>query len=616
MSNHHRRPQNPNRKAPKQGGNGQAPLHPGSVIFRILCHVDTAGGVIGNSGHLIKLLETQTGCRIRFEEPLPNCHERVINVIGDASIDRKIKLRNENEDLGGWPPQLGDDHGAGECLEMEVSSAQSGLMRVFERILQVKKNESIGVTGCRLLAGLGQVGGVMGKGGKIVLEMQKNSGAKIRVLNKDQTPSCAGPGEELIQITGDVMAVKKALVAVSHCLQVCQLPVERKKSHLSPHPKSQDPQADYLENYDMPQSVPGSDFSSFSSSLAEDVQNIMRFDNESAQRNVVFKLLCSNVSAGGVIGKGASIVRELEKETGASIKFSSPAAGLKDRIATISSMEGRDSSVSSAQNAIVLVFARSVEVDPEKGYLSDLSGSGTVNARILVTPNEIKCLKDDGGRIASDISATFSVKIQLLEPKHAPNGHSANDKVVLIVGEYEKVKSALFQVTGRLRDNFFSSSAPGETVPRHSATPSSSPLVKCSTPQSENAAELNQIGQGFALQNSFHRPKLPHEQFEDMRKARNTKDRAKNRNGKAVHQKSNVADAVVIPTLEILVPGKAFANVYGENGSNLTRIIEISGAKVTVEDPCRGRSEGKVIISGTQESIFVAQSLLQAFIGV
>lgn len=161
----------------------------------MLCHVDTAGGVIGSSGTIIKQLETQTGCKIRFEEPLASCQERVINVIGDAAVDKRITVRN-NGDSG--RPQRGDDRG-GDCFEVEVSTAQAGLMRVFERVLTVERNGN-GVIGCRLLAGPGQVGGVMGKGGKIVLEIQKNSGAKIRVLKMDQTPSCASPEEELIQV--------------------------------------------------------------------------------------------------------------------------------------------------------------------------------------------------------------------------------------------------------------------------------------------------------------------------------------------------------------------------------------------------------------------------------
>jgi poly(rC)-binding protein 2/3/4 len=41
---------------------------------------------------------------------------------------------------------------------------------------------------------------------------------------------------------------------------------------------------------------------------------------------------------------------------------------------------------------------------------------------------------------------------------------------------------------------------------------------------------------------------------------------------------------------------------------------QISGANVTVYDPSAGTSGGKVVISGTPDQTFAAQSLLQAFI--
>lgn len=41
---------------------------------------------------------------------------------------------------------------------------------------------------------------------------------------------------------------------------------------------------------------------------------------------------------------------------------------------------------------------------------------------------------------------------------------------------------------------------------------------------------------------------------------------------------------------------------------------QISGAIVTVYDPSVGTSGGKVVISGTPDQTFAAQSLLQAFI--
>ncbi|KAL0379023.1 UNVERIFIED_CONTAM: hypothetical protein Sradi_3207800 [Sesamum radiatum] len=163
------------------GSNSTRKHHPappvaGQVAFRLLCHDHTAGGVIGSSGSVIKHLETLTGSKIRFEEGTPNCHERVINIVGDAVVGRKISV------------------GRSEEYEMvDVSKAQEGLMRVFERVLEVEanagnnKNEdnehnSNGLITCRLLAPAGQIGALIGKRGKVVDGIRRSSGAKIRVF--------------------------------------------------------------------------------------------------------------------------------------------------------------------------------------------------------------------------------------------------------------------------------------------------------------------------------------------------------------------------------------------------------------------------------------------------
>lgn len=186
--------------AARGGGSVAAKQHspeapgPGQAVFRLLCHVHTAGGVIGNAGSIIKQLETLTGSRIRFEEGLPNCHERVVNIVGDAVVERKMSV------------------GGGEEEEtVNVSRAQEGLMRVFERVLEVEGNTRENENGddtehrnnrlinCRLLAPTVQIGSLMGKGGKIVDAIRKSTGVKIRVFKEQIHPSAA-PEEELIQV--------------------------------------------------------------------------------------------------------------------------------------------------------------------------------------------------------------------------------------------------------------------------------------------------------------------------------------------------------------------------------------------------------------------------------
>lgn len=87
---------------------------------------------------------------------------------------------------------------------------------------------------------------------------------------------------------------------------------------------------------------------------------------------------------------------------------------------------------SSAQVATLRVFARSVEVGIDQGFVAGLGDDQTVTARILVTPNQMNCLIDNGGRIASDITAASGVAIQLMGPNPVPNSGAENDEILQV----------------------------------------------------------------------------------------------------------------------------------------------------------------------------------------
>lgn len=52
----------------------------------------------------------------------------------------------------------------------------------------------------RLLVSSNQIGCLLGKGGSIISEMRKVTGAYIRIMGKDQIPKFASEGEEVVQV--------------------------------------------------------------------------------------------------------------------------------------------------------------------------------------------------------------------------------------------------------------------------------------------------------------------------------------------------------------------------------------------------------------------------------
>lgn len=163
---------------------------PAETFFRLLCPVASSAGVIGKGGAVVRQIREETSARIRVDDPVPGSDDCVVFIIADTCHKAVV-----------------EPDGSEVCNE--PSPAQMALIRVFERILRVERNwEGIGedeeIKGsvvCRLLVPNGQVGCVIGKGGKIVEKIKTESGAQIRILGHEQVPACAAAGDELIHVS-------------------------------------------------------------------------------------------------------------------------------------------------------------------------------------------------------------------------------------------------------------------------------------------------------------------------------------------------------------------------------------------------------------------------------
>ncbi|XP_022739694.1 KH domain-containing protein HEN4-like isoform X2 [Durio zibethinus] len=434
----------------RKGRQGPPPMIfplPGQVSFRIICHVSSIGGVIGNSGAVVSQLRRETSSRIHCEESVRGSAHRVILIVGSGSIERRFSL--------------------GEGGECHVSCAQEAMIKVFERVWEVEAEREWGnacdgeeeEAFCGLLADTTLIGAVVGKGGKNIVRMRTESGAKIRIL---PPPLCGRKNDQLIQITGGTLAVKKALVAVSGCLQACpsldrepkpmSTPTEQPSRGTSP-----DAHEEFFPNLSslLPPMPANSSIGASNAHLPSlDADCDSKLDSNGTQE-VVFRMLCSNGAAGAIIGKRGAIVRSLQNQTGASIIFAPPIIKYGERVVTISALENLESWYSPAQNAVVLVFARSVEADILKGLPSGLSKGTVVTVRLLVASDLVSCLKDKGGRVLSEIVEVNCADVQILDEElsldHSP------ENVVQITGDYKSVQNAIFQVTSRLRDNLLPS---------------------------------------------------------------------------------------------------------------------------------------------------------------
>lgn len=162
---------------------------PDIISFRLLCPDERVGGVIGKGGAIIRTLQHETRCEIKVLEGTSDEEERMIVVSGPAHPDDRI------------------------------SPVQDAVLRVQIRLAKaIPDSKEKGIT-AKLLVSSNQIGCLLGKGGSIIAEMRKGTGAYIRILGKDQIPKSASENEEVVQISGELEVVQEALLQITSRLQ-------------------------------------------------------------------------------------------------------------------------------------------------------------------------------------------------------------------------------------------------------------------------------------------------------------------------------------------------------------------------------------------------------------
>eukprot|EP00249_Psilotum_nudum_P022600 c28578_g1_i1 orf=427-2535(+) len=646
------------------------------TVFRLLCPGSKTGSIIGKGGSIIKSIKRDTGAIIKVEQAVPGVEERVVTISAkDVRFGKDKTGEEEDHNKGGVTQDVdeGQDDGdrteeaveefkmesdeeaklpqmgsAGEAKRADVSPAQEALFRVHSRIFEsepsqeqdTEENDSSTKISTRLLVPTSQVGCLLGKRGKIIEKMRQESGARIRVLPRDQLPGCALPSDEVVQINGDLVAVRKALHAVSSQLRD-NPPKDRDQGfgYNLPIGSAVMSLADpfLLKRNVFSQGNPlGSHFSPPRSDVVGGSQHSLSHASvpflpdhgpqmtdlpPSVEMEVRFRILCPKERIGSIIGKGGMIVRHLREETGARIHIEDAASDVDERVVFISAVEYVNDNISKAQEAALHVQSRITDVGPDKGT--------TVTTRLLVSSDQIGCLIGKGGSIIAEMRKVTRANIRIYGKEHLPSCASESDELVQVMGDIRVSQEALIQITSRLRNNIIREKL-GLRFGENKFAPPPGAMLQGGGPITSGgpvAAMFGRLDESLSPGRMY--PSLP-DAGQRSNVPRNLSPVTWGPQGVsakqshlAVQMQREIAGEKTRPTampvitstiVEVVVPEHVMSSIIGPSGNNLAQICEISGADVHVHDLLPGATERTVEISGTPDQTHAAQSLLQAFI--
>ncbi|KAF5810182.1 putative K domain-containing protein [Helianthus annuus] len=607
-NNHNHHHQQPQRRSIAGGRKVQDPSSlMVTTSYRILCHDAKAGSVIGKSGSIIKAIRQHTGAWINVHELIPGDEERIIEISDTRRRDPDGRMPN-------------------------FSPAQEALLLIHERILEsdggmggyggMGDEEEEVYMGSRMVSRLVvsrmHVGCLLGKGGKIIEQMRMETKTHIRVLPRDHTiPRCVDMSEEIVQVVGDMVSVKNAIEIISSRLRESQ---HRDRSHFQNRMQSPDrffpPEDDFMHhpnNIIRRQSMDGNNYGprlsgglnnsrSFSQgSRPSGYVNDTAADNAQSlyAEDLVFRILCPSSKVDSVIGQSDGFMELLQNEIGVEVRVADRVAGSDEQIIIISSEEGPDDDLFPAQEALLHIQTRILDLVPEK--------ENFITTRLLLSAGEIACLDARDGFLAETKKMT-GADIQILPRDNLPQFVSVNDELVQIVGEIRAAREALVELTLRLRSYIFQGLFQKDGQPSPFLAPS--PVGSASNFE---AASSNNPTSTVASSQTTAAP-IP----------------AKNNGGsnsEAVNQTETgscddapgATNRIAVPLvtrsiLEVVIPEYAVPKLITKSRNKLAQISELSGANVKLVDTSPEAMEHIIQISGTPEQAERAQSLLQGFI--
>ena len=591
------------------------------VVYRILCPDKVIGSVIGKGGKVINSIRQQTNAKVKIVDPYPGADKRVILVYCYVK-HRDVMISDIDADDDDREP---------------VCAAQNALLKVHDAIV-----DALAITSdsddkeANILVPASQAASVIGKSGSVIKRLRSVSKSFIKVKPKDPsdvTHSCAMSFDNFVQITGDTRAVKKALFAVSTIIYKCpskenisletsidelpptiilpsELPVYPASSLYSVSDASMSsghPSLSILgarsRGSHVPEFTVPTDAHGGLPIYQSMVPAIPTYNTPKCSGELLVRVVCPGDKIGLVIGKGGMTIKNIRKESGASVDVDDAKNDKEESIITISSTEATDDVKSAAVEAVLLLQAKINDETEDRMHL-----------RLLVPGNVIGCLIGKGGSIINDMRNKSKAIIHISKGTK-PRKASSSDELVEVFGEVDKLRDALVQIVLRLREEVLK-----DSVGRQNSGKDGKLTVATTEPVYSSSFPMPAL-----LPYSQQTTPLRHDQRSEVERGSNVFPRSSLYHGysprQAVDDGFGVRSSYTskpygrrVPDMEMFIPSSGLSKVMGKHGTNLDNIRKISGADIEIIESKSSRHEHVANIFGTPEQRQSAENLIKAFI--
>ncbi|KAL0442502.1 UNVERIFIED_CONTAM: KH domain-containing protein [Sesamum latifolium] len=586
------------------------------IVYRILCPDGVIGSVIGKNGKVINSIRQESRAKVKVVDPFPGAKDRVITIYcyvrekEDVEVDEEF---NDNEPL--CPAQ--------DAL-LKVHAAIANAVAVLGESDRKKKEKDR--EECQLLVPSSQSANIIGKSGATIKKLRSKTRTNIKVTAKDASDpahACALEFDNIVLISGESDAVKKALFAISAIMYKFtpkeSIPLETTIPEAPPsiiipsdvpiYPAtglypSVDPinPARPVPSILGPSHAPdipgyadaGTTWPVYSSALPV----VSGYGGASRTEELFIKVLCPSNKIGRVIGKGGSSIKSIRQDSGARVEVEDPKSNHNECVINVISTESADDLKSMAVEAVLLLQAKINDDDDD-----------TVTMRLLVPSKVIGCIIGKSGSIINEIRKRTKADIRISKGEK-PKCANENDELVEIFGQVGSVRDALIQIVLRLRDDVLkdredvcNSSAGVEPLYTGGASlPMSSVLRSVSSSAALGYDQRVDTGSGLGLLSSsgygYGSLSMGDNGYGSL----------------SSHSSSLYAGLPPPSTLEMVIPAHAVGKVMGKGGTNIDNIRKISGAAIEISDSKSSRGDRVALISGTTEQKRAAENLIQAFI--